>query len=93
MDLIKRFEREGVEIDDIRWYLARKEAERLLTYRDDVESLVRLIHSGRLEADWYRMEERFLETLEEQLGRKVVDESEIDKIIGEVGEARAQRGV
>ena len=91
MSLLGQFEAEGIEIDDIRWYLSRLEAERVLTYRDDLDALANLIHSGRLEADWYRMEERYIERLEEKLAAHTTDDGEISKNIREVDAARTLR--
>lgn len=80
-----------LEVDDIRWYLSLREAERLLTYRDDRKELASLIQSGRLEADWYRMEERFVEDLQEQLDRKETDEPEVRKICRAIETERRER--
>ena len=49
-----------LEIDDVRWYLAAMQAERLLSYRENKRELIRLIWSGSLEGELYDMEERFL---------------------------------
>ena len=92
MTLMETFETEGIEIDDIRWYLAIQEATRLLTYTDDADSLANIIHSGKLEADWYRMEERFVEDLAAKLEQRLTDKSEIYKIIGEIEYTRSKRG-
>ena len=81
----------AIELDDIRWYLSVREADRLLTYRDDVRTLATLIQSGRLEADWYRMAERFLDELQEKLEKRTVDEAEIRKICAEIEGAAAKR--
>ena len=91
MTLLESFEADGIEIDDIRWYLAIQEASRILTYQDDAPSLAKIIHSGKLEADWYRMEERFIEELEEKLQKHLTDKSEIRKIVGEIEAARSAR--
>ena len=80
-----------LEIDDVRWYLACREAERLVGDRDDVAGLTALIESGRLEADWYRMEDRFLDVLEEKLSSRIVDEPEIRKLCNEIEVARMKR--
>ena len=91
MTLMKTFEAEGIEIDDIRWYLAIQEAARLLTYTNEADSLAKIIHSGKLEADWYRMEERFVEDLEAKLEQRRMDKSEIHKLICEIENARSKR--
>ena len=91
MTILDTFEAEGIEIDDIRWYLAIQEAARLLTYSDDAEALAKIIYSGKLEADWYRMDERFIEDLDDKLEQRLTDKSEVQKIIGEIEFARSMR--
>jgi hypothetical protein len=80
-----------VELDDVRWHLARQSALRLLEYRDRLDDLCRLIWSGRLEADLYNMEERFIEDLQEKLDKRQSDESEVRKILAEIVAARSLR--
>ncbi len=89
---IKRFLKEfDIELDDVRWYLARETAMRLLEYRDKRNDLCRLIWSGRLEADLYSMEERYLAELQEKLDSRRIDESEIRKIFGEIDSLKSER--
>ena len=80
-----------IEVDDVRWYLATGEAERVLSYNETPEDLAALIQSGRLEADWYRMEERYLEELQEKLDSAIIDESEVRKICAAIETARRKR--
>jgi hypothetical protein len=89
---IKLFLKEfDIELDDVRWYLARETALRLLEYRENMGDLCQLIWSGRLEADLYSMEERYLEELQERLDTRRADESEIRKIIGEINASKSER--
>ena len=81
----------GIELDDVRWYLSRLTALRLLEYSERVEELCRLIWSGRLEADLYRMDERFISELQEKLDSRQTDESEIRKILAEIEAVKAKR--
>jgi hypothetical protein len=85
------FKEYSIELDDIRWYLSRQSAMRLLEYRDKLDDLSRLIWSGRLEADLYAMEERFVDELQEKLDKRRSDESEIRKLIAEIEAARTLR--
>ena len=62
-----------LEIDDIRWYLAAQQAERLLQYRGKLAELSRLIWSGALEQELYNMEERFVEQLQRDLDQGLKD--------------------
>jgi hypothetical protein len=79
------------ELDDVRWYLAMVQADRMLEYRDDRSGLCRLIWSGKLEAELYNMEELFLAELQEKLDSRKTDEAEIRKIMGEIDAAKMSR--
>lgn len=81
----------SLELDDVRWFLARAETARLLEYRDKRDDLCRLLWSGKFEADLYNMEERFLADLQEKLNSRQTDESEIRKIMAEIDAARMLR--
>jgi hypothetical protein len=81
----------NLELDDVRWFLAKAEAARLLEYRDRRNELCKLVWSGRLEADLYNMEERYLAELQDRLDARQTDESEIRKIMGEIDAARVLR--
>lgn len=80
-----------VELTDVRWYLSLKTAERLLTYKEDVRGLTHLLWSGRLEADLYNMEESYLDELQDQVDRKLVDEVEVREIFSEIAAAKEGR--
>lgn len=67
----------NLEIDDIRWYLSFLYHQKLLSYQHTPEELIKYIWSGELEASLYNMEEQYLNDLEEQLERNVIDESTI----------------
>ena len=89
MILIQELMREyEVEIDDIRWYLALQKSEELLLFRDTPDDLAKLIWKGSLEADIYRMDERFIDRLQERVEQNLVDEPELRKIFSEIVVAR-----
>ena len=67
------------------------QAQRLLGYRDEMVGLLRLIWSGKLEAELYQMEERFLTELQEKLDAKQADESEIRNIFSEINAEKTNR--
>jgi len=81
----------NIELDDVRWYLSRQHALRLLEYKDRHTDLCRLICSGRLEADLYRMEERFLAELQEKIDTRQTDESELRKVLAEIDSIKSKR--
>lgn len=85
------FAQQGLEIDDIRWYLASLLAHRLLGYRGRPEELVRLIWSGKLEAEMYNAEERFLAELDQKLERASADEQSIREVAREIAREKRRR--
>lgn len=91
MNIKSIFAEYDLELDDVRWYLAKMQAFRLLEYRDHPDELCRLIWSGKLEADLYNMEERYSSELQEKLDARQADESEIRKIMGEIEAAKMLR--
>jgi hypothetical protein len=91
MDVKKILKEYGLELDDVRWYLARQTAIRLLGYKETPQDLCRLVWSGKLEADLYRMEDRYLDELQEKLDSRQTDESEIRKLLAEVDALKSQR--
>ena len=80
-----------LEIDDIRWYLAAIQADRLLSYRENKRELIRLIWSGSLEGELYDMEERFLGELQDLLEQGSRDEIQVRAILKEIVSSREKR--
>jgi hypothetical protein len=66
-----------LSVDDIRWYCAHSMAERILDSKDDPDEIVQWIWSGRLEAELYQMDERFLNQLQDELERDLIDERQV----------------
>jgi hypothetical protein len=91
MTIDELLDEHGLAIDDVRWYLAREQADRLLSYKDHPEELAHLLWSGELEADLYNMEERFLAELAERLSRGRTDEAQVHQIVGEIARAAERR--
>ncbi len=83
MTVKELLEEYGLEIDDIRWYCSVLQANRLISFADDQDELVRQIWSGRLSDDLHNMEEKFLEALEDQWERDVTDESGLREIMAD----------
>lgn len=81
----------GLEIDDIRWYIAALLAGRLLEYRGRQEELTRLIWSGKLEAELYHAEERYLDELQRKVDAGMVDEHALREVAREVSTAKRRR--
>jgi hypothetical protein len=91
MDVKHLLEEYGLELDDVRWYLSYHNASRLLEYKENHTELCRLIWSGKLEADLYRMEDRYLSELQEKLDSRKTDESEVMKIFAEIDALKSKR--
>jgi hypothetical protein len=81
----------GLEIDDIRWYLAAHLAGSLLEYQSRPVELTRLIWSGKLEAELYNAEERYLDELQRKVDAGMVDEHALREIVREVSSAKRRR--
>lgn len=63
-----------LSVDDIRWYLCNRITQSVLLDRDEPELIAERIWSGKLEAELYNLEERFLEQLQDELERNLTDE-------------------
>jgi hypothetical protein len=74
----------GIEIDDVRWYLAAQLATRLLEHRNRQAELTRFIWSGALEAELYHAEERFVEELQRKADAGATDEPALREILREI---------
>jgi len=81
----------NLEINDIRWYLSVQYAGRLIGYKEDISVLAQLICSKKLEAELYDMEENYVKTLEQDLKRKIIDESKVREIFSAIVLAKKKR--
>lgn len=81
----------GLELDDVRWYLATVLAGRLLEHRGRPQELVRLIWSGKLEAELYNAEERYLGELQRRIDAGTMDEHALREIVREVATEKRRR--
>ena len=66
-----------LSLDDIRWYLASRITDSLLSQRETPEDITHRIWSGSLEGELYNMEERFLGDLQDELDRGLIDEQTV----------------
>lgn len=79
-ELLKEYD---LEVDDIRWYKSCITAQELLSYAEEQEELIQLIWSGRLSDNLHNMEENYLEELQDQLNREIMDEVSIREILAD----------
>lgn len=91
MTVYELLDEQGLGIDDVRWYLAALQADRLLSYKDHPHALAHLLWSGELESDLYEMEERFLAEQQEKLERGRTDEAQVHQTIREIADAAEKR--
>ncbi|MDC7221707.1 MAG: hypothetical protein PQJ59_17375 [Spirochaetales bacterium] len=87
-DLLNEFD---LEVDDVRWYLSTYMAQRLLSYNHEPDLLARYIWSGELEGDFYNMEEKLIEDLQNQLDRNMTDETRLRELMREMDFLRKKR--
>ncbi len=80
-----------LEIDDVRWYLATYMSRRLLSYQHEPDELARYIWSGEMEGDFYNMEEKLIDDLQDQLERDLTDESRLRELMAEMNYLRKKR--
>jgi hypothetical protein len=91
MKIAELLEELDLSLDDVRWFLAVRETERLLSLKERPLELTRLLWSGALERDLYDMEERFLNEQAEALSRGRRDQTAVRQLLAEVARARARR--
>ncbi len=91
MKIPELLEELDLSLDDIRWFLAVRQTERLLSLKDSPLEITRLLWSGVLERELYDMEERFLAEQGEALARGRRDETVVRQLLAEVARARARR--
>ena len=81
-----------LSLDDIRWYLATRLAESLLSQQKQPEEIVRRIWSGSLGDDLYDMEEQFLRTLQDEVDRGLIDEQHVREHLERARMLKFRRG-
>jgi uncharacterized protein (UPF0548 family) len=91
MKIAELLEELDLSLDDIRWFLAVRQTERLLSLKDTPLEVTRLLWSGALESELYDMEERFLAEQNEALRRGRKDEAAVRQQLAEVARVRARR--
>ncbi|MBN2653302.1 MAG: hypothetical protein JXR63_13060 [Spirochaetales bacterium] len=89
---IKEFMKEnGIEIDDVRWFLAEQKVYSILEKKDSVYELIDEISSKRLEAELFDMEERFVDELQDSFDRNFIDEADVREVFYRVNKSRFAR--
>lgn len=82
-----------LEIDDIRWFVSYHKTVSILSSSDTPMEITKNIWSGKLEADLYNMEEKYLENISSQFERGLVDEAWIREQFAEASELRCRRPI
>ncbi|MDA3851457.1 MAG: hypothetical protein PF447_09310, partial [Spirochaetaceae bacterium] len=70
--------------DDVRWYLSHYLVQKIQSLLFDPNEVVRYIWSGEMEGFLYNMEENFLNDLEDQHHRNIIDETNIRSTFQEI---------
>ncbi|MBI9105472.1 MAG: hypothetical protein JEZ04_01935 [Spirochaetales bacterium] len=83
ISVVKLLKEYDLEIDDIRWYKSCITAQELLSYSEEMKDLIQLIWSGRLSDKLHNMEEQYIEELQDQLDRGILDEASIREILAD----------
>lgn len=84
MTVKELLDEQNIEIDDVRWYMSSYMAQRILSYQSEPDLLIRYIWSGELEGDFYNMEEKLINDLQDQWDRDLTDETRIRELINEM---------
>ena len=87
-DLMREY---SLEIDDIRWFVSSQQTTSILSYSESPLDITTRIWSGKLEADLYNLEEKYLENISSQLERGLIDEAWIREQFAEASELRCRR--
>jgi len=82
---------QGLEVDDVRWYVASLLGSRLLSHKNRPAELTKLIWSGKLEAELYHAEERFLEELQRKADAGLMDEPALRELMREIAVEKRRR--
>lgn len=88
--LLKEYD---IEIDDIRWYLSVQIAEEILSFQNEPRILIENIWSGRLGDKIYQMEEYFLEKIQDELVRGIIDEAKVREKLMLIKKAKRNRWI
>lgn len=89
--ITKLLEEYNLEIDDIRWFVSYQKTISILSDSDNSIEITKRIWSGKLEAELYDMEEKYLENIGSQLKRGLIDEAWIREQFAEASELRCRR--
>lgn len=81
----------NLEIDDVRWYLSEVMCQRLSSMQENPDEITRFIWSGEMSDELYNMEESFLQTLQDQLDEKTLDEAHLRDTLSEMEASRRRR--
>lgn len=87
-DLMKEY---SLEIDDIRWFVSYQQTISILSHNENPIEITKKIWSGKLEAELYNLEEKYLEDISSQLERNLVDEIWVREQFAEASELRCRR--
>ncbi|MBN1648949.1 MAG: hypothetical protein JW874_13020 [Spirochaetales bacterium] len=74
----------GLELNDVRWYLCSQLSYKICEMVTAPDTITAYLWSGELEAQLYNIEERYLQSLQEEFDRSLKTETELREIFSEI---------
>jgi len=74
----------GLSMNDIRWYLCSQITYGILELTKAPDEITAYLWSGKLEADLYNAEEKYIDNLQDELDKEIKTEAEIRDIFSSV---------
>ncbi len=74
----------GLSMNDIRWYLCSQITFGILELTKTPDEITAYLWSGKLEADLYNIEEKYIAALQEEMQKEIKTETEIRDIFSSV---------
>jgi len=90
-EIQKSLDDAGLDLNDVRWYLAVETALVLQSKNNEPQDLIREIWSGELEARLYRMEEKWLDDLASRNKGEGCEEAQLNEYIAEIRASKRRR--
>ncbi len=91
MNIIEEMKQFNIDIDDVRWYLCVQKSKELMVLKETPGAFITYMHSKKLEADLYNMEENFLNYLQSELNNRKMDEASIRETLYRINREKTLR--
>jgi hypothetical protein len=87
-DLMEEY---GLDLSDVRWFLCSRISYKIGEMQKAPRDITAYLWSGTLEGELYNIEERFLESLQEEFDRSIKSEAELRDIFSQIHAKRDQK--